>query len=169
MAPIATPESASLEKSLQNGDYSRPFHQAPINLYPEVGEESTSTRTLPELIEFNAAANPNHLFCIQATKAKGAFDLIHITNYDLRNAITNCQIWLKNNIVELKTPTRGENSGMVEKGAPIALLMESDVGLFIYKLALIGMGVPVSFTLINSFISHTLIDAMNLAACHFLI
>ena len=99
-----------------------------------------SIRTIPELVEYNARHNSDHVFCVQAEKnGKGAQI---ITYSQLRQAILHCSRWLIHNVHELDLPTRNEN-GEVIKCSPIALFMESDVGILIHLLSLLGLGVPV--------------------------
>ncbi|CAG8883007.1 unnamed protein product [Penicillium egyptiacum] len=117
-----------------------PFRRAPIDLYPAEGKESDYMRSLPEIIEFNSQANPDHLFCIQALK--GA-ESIRISNRQLRYAIASCGKWLQDNVSALELPAAAGGDQEVQKGAPVALLMDSDVGLFFHQMALIGLGVPV--------------------------
>lgn len=117
-----------------------PFRRPPIDLYPAEGKEADLIRSLPELIEFNSNANPDHLFCIQALK--GA-ESIRISNRQLRNAVASCGRWLQDNVAALQLPAPPAGDQKVQKGGPVALLMDSDVGLFFHQMALIGLGVPV--------------------------
>ncbi|KAL9079839.1 MAG: hypothetical protein Q9157_001295 [Trypethelium eluteriae] len=107
-----------------------------VNLDPGMGP---GIRTLPELVDFHGENNPQHLFCIQAEK-NNRFVTV---NYErLQRAITRCQAWLKEDAIGLHAPIIDTN-GQVKKCAPVAILMESHVGLAIYVLALMGLGVPV--------------------------
>ena len=103
-------------------------------------ESSDLIRTLPELVEFNATYNPQHLFCLQANKAGEATRISHL---ELKYAVLRCSAWLRDKVPGLKGPEKGED-GKVSRGPPIALLMESDIGIFIYLLSLLSIGVPVS-------------------------
>lgn len=122
----------------------RPFIKAPINLYPTADDETGYIRSLPELIEFNAKENPNHLFCIQARKQadSSTFSGLPLTNSQLKDAVLRCVSWLKENVEELRLPSVNED-GIIVKGPPIALFMESDVGLLLHQYALMSLGVPV--------------------------
>ncbi|PWY76504.1 NRPS-like enzyme [Aspergillus sclerotioniger CBS 115572] len=143
------------------------FQRPPVNLYPADGEEEHSIRSLPEIIEFNAQANPDHLFCIQATKeADGGSGVCRVSNHQLRNAVANCERWLQENVTALQLPALATDDGQVQKGRPVALLMDSGLGLFLHQMALIGLGVPV--LLLSARLSataiHHLLKKTNAAA-----
>jgi hypothetical protein len=114
-------------------------------------------RTLPELIEYNARVNPEHIFCVQARKEKegesNKSEFLTITHLQLRQAISNCSKWLVQNVGELSRPRRDE-SGVVRKGSPIALLMESDVGILFHLFSCMSLGVPVSSEVALEFRKH---------------
>ncbi|KAH7036703.1 hypothetical protein B0J12DRAFT_581494 [Macrophomina phaseolina] len=106
-----------------------------------------SIRSLPDLINFNAAANPDHTFCLQAeVKAAGdastySYSAIRLSFKDLKQAVDACSCWLEESFAK---PEQGEFSadGTRLKPPPVALYMESDVGLFIYLAALLASGTP---------------------------
>ncbi|KAL2813646.1 hypothetical protein BDW59DRAFT_167454 [Aspergillus cavernicola] len=144
----------------------RPFQRPVIKLYP-TADETGYIRTLPEVIEFNAQTNPHHVFCIQAKKKPDVQvpSLIAVSNFRLKQAISRCAEWLRRNL-SLELPTIAED-GAVSKGAPVALLMESDLGLWLHEMALIGLGVPVllisarlSATAVHSLLQHTSASAI---------
>ena len=125
-----------------NGAYaplSMPFLTANIQLKLP-NPDDRDIRTLPELIEFNAVHNADYLFCLQAGRQQ---KLLPITHRQLKEAILCCSDWLVANVNELKLPKIRED-GTIEKSQPVALLMESDVGLWIYLLSLLSLGIPVS-------------------------
>ncbi|KAF2173929.1 hypothetical protein M409DRAFT_16197 [Zasmidium cellare ATCC 36951] len=94
--------------------------------------DSSSIFTLPDLVDFNAQHNPDHVFCYQARKRDdGSVHLIEITHKKLRELVLCCQSWLRSRTAE-----------HISKSRPVALFMESDVGLWIHMLALLGLGVP---------------------------
>ncbi|KAL2851873.1 hypothetical protein BJY01DRAFT_232774 [Aspergillus pseudoustus] len=139
----------------------RSFKRPEIKLYPPA-HETGYIRTLPEVIEFNARENPDHVFCLQAKKSldSSISTLIPVTNVRLIDAVAQCAKWLRANL-ELQLPAVTED-GSITKGAPVALLMESDVGLWIHEMALMGMGVPVllisarlSAIAVHSLLEHT--------------
>ena len=99
-----------------------------------------SIRTIPELVEYNASSNADHVFCIQIEKR--ANDSQIITYGQLKQAILHCSRWLVNNIHDLGLPTKSEN-GEIIKGKPVALFMESNFGILTHLLSLLSLGVPV--------------------------
>lgn len=100
---------------------------------------NTGIRTLPDLVDFHGKHNPQHLFCIQTTRDHG---FVSVSNEKLQRAIVRCQARLRGEDSGLHPPTV-DADGHVTKCAPVAILMESHVGLAIYVLACMGMGVPV--------------------------
>ena len=108
-------------------------------------EDETGIQTVPELIEHNALRNPHHCFCIQAQKqvqdATG-LRLLSISHLQLKRAIARCQAWLVNVVDKVQLPS-SSHDGRVSKGLPVALFVESDVGLLIHLFASIALGVPV--------------------------
>lgn len=125
----------------------RPFRRAqfsPIDKEPMGPAAEDSIRSLPDLINFNAEVNPDHTFCIQAEASvteKGHFNASHLSFLQLRDAVDGCSEWLIENVT-MPVPSESD----VERPAPVALYMESDVGLFIYLAALLASGIPVSQT-----------------------
>lgn len=113
------------------------FTRPRINLLQRPdGQEDV--RSLPDLIQFNAIRNPHHLFTLQEVKREGkhvGFD--RISFLDLYNAVQDCKIWLRRHAFA------GNDENLAQQ-KPIALFMESDVGLFIYLSALLWLEIPVS-------------------------
>jgi len=109
-------------------------------------------RSVPELVDFNAVTNPDALFCFQAVKAsaslvvktkqEGGFDDIPVTMSQLRDAILRCKDFLTVNGVIVMPPRKTED-GKLLKNPPVALFMDSDLGLLVHLIALMGLGVPV--------------------------
>ena len=102
-------------------------------------------RSLPDLVEFHIKNNPQHLFCIQAKKPSSEDDahLFTPVSYKrLEQAILRCQSWLKNNAPSIYNSSLGD--GQISRSCPpVAILMESHVGLAVFILTLMGMGIPV--------------------------
>jgi acyl-CoA synthetase (AMP-forming)/AMP-acid ligase II len=125
---------------------------------PKVSLDANSNagiRTLPDLVDFNGKHNPQHTFCIQATRDQR---FVSVSYRQLQHAIARCQARLKREDSGLHTPTT-DADGHVTKCAPVAILTESHVGLVIYVLACMGMGVPVvllSARLSSSAVRHLL-------------
>lgn len=117
--------------------------------------QNGTIRSLPDLIEFNAIHNSSHLFCVQAeedsheshpTDCASEWRLRSITFGALKGAVDACCVWLSKNI-----PQDSERT-LSQKMAPVALYLESDVGLFIYVAALLKMNIPVCSFLLKSLI-----------------
>ena len=116
----------------------QPFHQATISLHLEDPDER-EIRTIPQLIDFNARHNPDHVFCVQARKQQSSISVSHL---HLKQAILQCSDWLTSTVKEVKLPYEGGDGGLC-RGSPVALAMDSDVGLLLHLLSLLSLGVPV--------------------------
>lgn len=98
-----------------------------------------SINSLPELIRYNAIHNGDRTFCIQGEAA--VEDARMISFKELEDAMSACSFWVE------------EQLGSSKKGhepcakRPIALYLESDVGLFIYIAAMLASNIPVSIDL----------------------
>jgi hypothetical protein len=105
----------------------------------------TQLKTIAQLLDFNAKNNPNYIFCVQAERplddVKGP-PLLRLTHKSFQAMTLNCQIWTQEHVKELQIPILDEK-GTIAKGAPIALLLDSDIGLLAYFFALAGLGIPV--------------------------
>ncbi|KAJ5598871.1 NRPS-like enzyme [Penicillium hordei] len=125
---------------------------------PKVGLDVNSNagiRTLPDLVDFHGKHNLQHTFCIQATRDQS---FVSVSYGKLQRAVVRCQARLKREDSGLHPPT-ADADGHVTKCAPVAILTESQVGLVIYVLACMGMGVPVvllSARLSSSAVRHLL-------------
>lgn len=106
-----------------------------------VSSVSSAIRTIPELVDYNAKHNPNYPFSFQARKIDDSVSLLRVSHRQLRDAILRCQEWLQEELKEARVPVQDEK-GRTIKCPPIALLVESDIGLIIHLIALLGLGVP---------------------------
>ena len=104
--------------------------------------------SLPDLIRYNAKENPDHIFCTQAEVGSGKttdktgtstsqYDSRQITFGQLGRAVDSCARWIHKTF----EPSRLRSSA--NKPRPIALYLESDIGLFIHLAALLAMDIPV--------------------------
>ena len=109
-------------------------------------KDEHTVQTIPQLIDFNAKFNADHLFCIQAEKAllEHSPSFLHVTNAQLKEAIRRCAQWLKSAVQELVLPAIIEDGAGSRKGPPVALLLDSDINLLVHAYALMSLGVPVS-------------------------
>jgi long-subunit acyl-CoA synthetase (AMP-forming)/nucleoside-diphosphate-sugar epimerase len=130
------------------GSQAPDFVRADICLPPSFPDEvkqkrgPNSVRTVPELVDFNAAHNADYVFCYQARKDDSSNpSLASITHSEFKDAVLSCQQWLKTTITNLQLPVLQEN-GVICRSTPVALFMESDIGLFVHIVALLGLGVP---------------------------
>ncbi|KAF1983330.1 acetyl-CoA synthetase-like protein [Aulographum hederae CBS 113979] len=99
-------------------------------------------RTLPELVEHNAKHNADYIFCRQVLKKGADLGFRDITHGQLKTAILNCQDWLLGTFEHLERQKLLSNISDFGRPRPVALFMDSDVGLWIHLLALAGLGVP---------------------------
>ncbi|KAK9414371.1 putative Carrier domain-containing protein [Seiridium unicorne] len=106
-----------------------------LDLDPTSG---SAIRSLPELVDFHYEKNPDHLFCLQAERNN---PLVPISYGKLFYAVVRCQAWLEEQAIGSQPTVNLE--GQAEKCAPVAIFMESHVGLVVFLLACMGKGVPV--------------------------
>ncbi|KAH7045206.1 putative NRPS-like enzyme [Macrophomina phaseolina] len=110
----------------------------------ELHDIASAIRSLPDLIDFNARENPNHLFCLQSYKAAedNCYRINRVSHLQFKQAILRCSEWLKSDLSGITLP-HAHADGVFVKGSPVAILMESSVGLLVHEMALMGLGVPV--------------------------
>lgn len=110
-------------------------------------KDVNNIKSIPELIEHNASYNPNHPFCLQAQKhshdRNAPPQLISISHLQLKQAILQCQSRLSK-ILDALRIAKPVSVGDDGKSPPIALYVESDVGLLIHLFSFLGLGIPVS-------------------------
>ncbi|KAL8786790.1 MAG: hypothetical protein Q9195_008048 [Heterodermia aff. obscurata] len=118
------------------------FDRPPLDLKGTSGNQHCNKRnnlatihSLLDLVDFNAARNPDHVFCLQEVKQE--LELHKLTFKGLADAVEICTTWLGRELVGLAS---SERNGKAEKLAAVALLMGSDITLFIYILALMRLG-----------------------------
>ena len=120
----------------------RPFVRAYFDLAGSTQLlRSQTVRSIPDLIEFNAKQNPKHTFCVQARGLSSELSLQEITFSQLQHAIRRCCAWILESIDGTAAAT--VHNGVVQKSSPVALLMESDVGLFVHVAAALSLNIPV--------------------------
>ena len=112
-----------------------------------VQSSGAGIRSILDLVHFDAIHNSEHTFCLQEMKTN--HELRRITYRELAAAVDACTTWLKHQGLDLFSGLRdGEAGG--RKPAPVALLMGSDITLFIYLLALMTLGVPVHLSTLEA-------------------
>jgi hypothetical protein len=102
-----------------------------------VEDQLGAVNSLPELIEFAAQHNPDHIFGVQTRVGEDACPC-EITFSDLRDAMEHTSAWLVSTGV---TTGRTQRDQVV---SPVGILLGSDIGIFIYMAALLRIGTPVS-------------------------
>ena len=129
-------------KSLQFG-FRRPVFDLILN---ETDSTRDSIRNLPDLILYNAIHNPEGVFSAQARKKSEQgkeFEIVDVSFLKLALSVERCCAWILGNINGAHE-ARIENNGFVQKCNPVALLLESDLTLFVYLAALLTLNIPVS-------------------------
>ena len=101
-----------------------------------VEDRNGGVDSLPELIEFAARHNPDHIFCVQ-TRVEGSAPC-EITFSDLQVAVEHASAWL---VATGATPGRTRRDEVM---SPVGILLGSDIGIFMYMAALLRLGTPVS-------------------------
>ncbi|KAG5644326.1 putative NRPS-like protein biosynthetic cluster [Asterophora parasitica] len=99
-------------------------------------DEPSGVNSLPELIDFAAVHNPDHIFGIQSRSGNDASPY-EISFSQLKSAVEYASSWLV---------TSGSTTGRTsrdEKVAPVGILLGSDIAIFIYMVALLRIGTPV--------------------------
>ena len=127
------------------------FQRASFNLLPSSesinsDEDKQSICCISDLVYFNAVNNPHHVFCLQSWQVSNdsasRFKYSYITYSQLARAVERCCDWILSNAPGT-FEARLAPDGSIYKSAPVALFMESDVGLFIYMLSLLTLNIPV--------------------------
>lgn len=121
------------------------FRRAKWTLLPDrqVPPDETTIQCLPDLVEFNAIHNPDHLFCLQAGVEVEHAQSTKITFAEFARAVEQCGYWIRTKVPSATPPVLTEEGGL-RKASPVALLLGSDLGLFMYLVALLSLNVPVS-------------------------
>lgn len=124
------------------------FKRAQFDVLLDQHSTSPSTiRTLPDLIHHNARYNPHHLFCLQcklsAEEDTSSLATVPVTFVQLKETVDRCCRWLETGAA--LQPAKLRSDGSVQKSRPVALFMESDLGLFLHIAALLTLNIPVSF------------------------
>lgn len=116
----------------------------PANLDLKQHSSTSSVRTIPELIEYNAKVNPDALYCVQALKPQdeGTGRAAQVTMRQLRDAIWQCSGDLREWAVGIDDSSSSNEGQTHVKPDPVALLLDSDIGLLIHLFSLLSLGVP---------------------------
>lgn len=130
-----------------------PFRRPNFELLaPLPASQNDNIRTYPELLAFNAAHNGSSLFCLQGLRDSNATP-VPITFAEMQKAVERCKAWLVANVPGVESP-KVNSEGKVVKCLAVGILMGSDVGIIIYMMALLALGVPVSCNPQNQIVNH---------------
>jgi len=127
--------------NIRDHTHAMAFVRPPVPL-PTKGSDLNNDWTLPDIVNFNAEHNPDFTFCHQVRKNGAEERVLSITHLNLRNAVLRCQSWLMENVSAIGDFAH-HHSVLTGSRRPLALFMESDVGLWIHVLALLGLDIPV--------------------------
>lgn len=131
----------------QQGTHTSPFIRARFDVFRKCSEDDI--HTLPDLVEFNARHNGNHLFCLQNEGNSYIVDLKAITFTELDRCMRECALTLSKEIHGMHV-ARKDKTGKLQKSPPVVLFLESGLTFFTHFLALLYMGVPVGQLSIES-------------------
>ncbi|KAK5631479.1 hypothetical protein RRF57_007193 [Xylaria bambusicola] len=141
--------------------FKRPVFDPKPTGSPSAGNALESISSLPQLIQFNARENPNHIFALQSElnkdsltgRRENSYNAIAINFKQLDLMVCCCADWIQ----RVATPAN-QNGGLV-KQQPVAIFLESGVGLFLHLAALLSLNIPillVSVRLSSTSILHLL-------------
>ena len=114
-----------------------PFCRPHLNL-GYAPDRPEGVNSLPELIEFNAKHNPDHIFGLQI-RAGDDTTPCEITFEEFQHAVERASAWLVGT---------GATAGRTKRDTPtppVGILLGSDIGIFVYMAALLRIGTPVCF------------------------
>ncbi|KAI0036586.1 hypothetical protein K488DRAFT_40891 [Vararia minispora EC-137] len=98
--------------------------------------QADGVSSLPELVDFVACNNPQRTFGLQLRAGEDTVPWT-ISFSELQGAVQEASAWLVSSCGAVARVSRDV------KVAPVALLLASDIGIFIYMVALMRIGVPV--------------------------
>ncbi|GAP82675.2 putative L-aminoadipate-semialdehyde dehydrogenase large subunit [Rosellinia necatrix] len=100
--------------------------------------------SLPDLIQFNARENPHHVFALQSELNDNShggvgqepYEVSEITFEQLHRMVHRCARWIRKAVVS------ADGDSELGEQKPIALYVESGVGLFVHLAALLYLDIP---------------------------
>lgn len=95
-----------------------------------------SVKSLPELIEFAATHNKDHIFGLQACSGSDTISWSPITFGQFQRAVEYASEWL------IQSRTSAGRIDRADNIAPVAVLLNSDITIFLYLAALVRIGTP---------------------------
>jgi len=103
-----------------------------------------AVNSLPDLVEFNAANNPHHIFGVQNANGQDVSPC-EITFFQLQAAVEYASSWL------IQTGCTKGRTRRQEVVPPVGIMLGSDISIFIYMAALLRIGTPVSLFMHSEF------------------
>lgn len=130
---------------LRCNGFKRPVFDPKPSMPLSAGDNSQSISSLPQLIQFNARENPDHIFALQTElnkdgptgERKNAYSAVEITFKQLDEMVCCCADWIQRVAVPVN-----QHGGLAGQ-QPIAIFLESGVGLFLHLAALLSLDIPV--------------------------
>jgi hypothetical protein len=120
-------------------EFLRPFLQVSRDPVTDL----SAIQSLPDLINFNADHNPDHVFALQEVRQGGKYvKLTPVTFSELKLAATTCAHLIRKRLPGWPPNATGGNES--ETRRPVALFLESDINLFVHLAALLYLNIPVS-------------------------
>lgn len=130
------------------------FRRPLFTALPSKDARGQDISSIPDLIRFNATYNPDHIFCIQSlpdvnksAESSDGYLGVSITFKQLDNAVRRCADWLRELV------DASDYGG--KPGPPVALYLESDVGLFFHFMALQALNIPVCACLSSQLLNYS--------------
>ena len=120
-----------MSPALARSTYIRP------KLNPGNANSDGAISSLPDLLEFNAANNPDHIFGVQNASGQDVSPY-EITFSQLQAAVEYTSFWL------VRTGCTNGRTQRQEFVRPVGIMLGSDISIFIYMVALLRIGTPVS-------------------------
>ncbi len=131
ISPVSN-SSSTMSPVVASSTFIRPY----LNL-GYGNDRPDGVNTLPELIEFNGKHNPDHIFGLQSRAGEGV-PPVEITFEQLQFSVESACAWMVNGVKATTGRTRREQAV-----PPVAILLGSDIGIYIYMAALLRIGTPV--------------------------
>lgn len=120
--------------------FQRPHFTLPIAREPYDGQEGDSVRTVYDLLEKSACLNPDHIFVHQVDRNQQ--DVMTWTHKQFLQIVDQAAIWLVTKQIAQRS-VLSANGDFVIRGKPIGILLGSDIGIFMWIVALSKLGHPV--------------------------
>ncbi|KAJ6069443.1 hypothetical protein N7499_011330, partial [Penicillium canescens] len=119
-------------------EFLRPFLQVSRDPVTDL----SAIQSLPDLIDFDADHNPDHVFALQEVRQGVNYvNLTPVTFSELKLAATTCAHLIRKRLPG--GPSKATGGDESETRRPVALFLESDINLFVHLAALLYLNIPV--------------------------